>query len=111
MEPMKSLLPIAKWLLRLAVALVVYSKFLSTALSFSFKGSAYYVAIFMVVFTILLIVGGFLKKSSMTVISGLGILVISLILMFSGGITIDTVAANFITAAIGFYFMASGNQG
>lgn len=111
MEPMKSLMPIAKWLLRIAVALVVYSKFLGTVLSFSFKGSAYYVALLMVVFTILLLVGGFLKKSSVTVVSGLTILVVSLILMFSGGITIETIAANFITAAIGFYFMASGNKG
>ena len=111
MEPMKSLFPVAKWLLRIAIALVVYSKFLYTALSFSFKGSAYYVSLLMVIFTILLVVGGFLKKSSMTVISGLAILVISIILMFSGGITIDSVAANFLTAAIGFYFMASGNKG
>ncbi|MBN2522978.1 MAG: hypothetical protein JXB24_06865 [Bacteroidales bacterium] len=111
MEPMKSLVPMAKWLLRIAVALIVYGAFLNTALSFSFSGAGYYFALAMVIFTILLLVGGFLKKSSMTVISGLVILVLSVILMFTGGISLGSIIANFATAAIGFYFMARGNLG
>jgi hypothetical protein len=46
----------------------------------------------------------------MTVISGLAILVISVIFMFSGGISPGSVIANFSTGAIGFFFMANGNK-
>ncbi|MGD2033675.1 MAG: hypothetical protein PVF73_01365 [Bacteroidales bacterium] len=109
MEPIRSLVPLAKWLLRIAVALIVYTQFLSTALSFSFDNAYYFLALAMVIFAILLVVGGFLKKHSMTVISGLVLLVLSVILMFTGGISLASIIGNFTTAAIGFYFMARGN--
>jgi hypothetical protein len=110
MEPMKSFMPLAKWLFRIAVALIVYSAFLDTALTFSFKGTGFYLALLMVIFSVLLIIGAFLKKSSMTVISGLAILVVSVIVMVSDGISLNSIIANFATGAIGFFFMANGNK-
>ncbi len=111
MEPMKSLVPLGKWLLRITVALIIYTSFLDAALTFSFSGMVYFIALAMVIFAILLLVGGFLKKNSVTVISGLVILILSVILMFIDGISIGTVIGNFATASIGLYFMARGNLG
>jgi len=111
MKPVKSLVPLAKWLLRIAAAVIGYVVFLDLALTFSFNDTNYFLALAMVICIVLLLVGGFLKTSSLTVISGLLILLLSVILMFVQGISIDTVMGNFTTAAIGFYFMARGNLG
>jgi hypothetical protein len=110
MKPIKSFIPFAKWLLRLSIALLVYLNYFDTAVTFEFKGLEYFVPFSIVVVTIILLVGGLLKGSTMTMIAGL--------LLFAGVfvqlIMVSTFSVNgligiFPLATMSFYFFASGN--
>jgi len=111
MTPFKSLVPIAKWFLRIAVLVIAYQRYLDTTLSFSFSGMYYFIAALFVIFSILLFIGGFMLNASQTVVSGMAICIISLVLVFNGGFTLNKLLAQFVPAALGFYFMARGNRG
>lgn len=111
MEPVKSLIPIAKWLLRLTVGLAVYSLHFDRMLDFNLTSVNWFISAIITVFTVLLLVGGLVKKSKLTVVSGLIIFVLSVIMMFLGGPNLSSVILHSTPAAIGFYFLARGNKG
>jgi quinol-cytochrome oxidoreductase complex cytochrome b subunit len=110
MEPIKGFMPIAGWLLRLSLGIVVYLHFFDTFLTFSFNNLNYFMALLYIIFTILLIIGGLLKKNATTVISGMVIFILSIAMIFMGQVSIEKVLAYFMPAALGFYFMAAGNR-
>ena len=112
MKPLKSLVPIAKWLLRIAFAVIAYIGYFDNALAITNNaGLDNIIAFIVVVLAVLLLVGGFLNKASLTVISGLLIVFLFVFLMFYDGISIDSILEKITPAAIGFYFMARGNLG
>lgn len=112
MRPVKSMVPLAKWLLRIAAAAFVYLNFFNRAIDFSFNNLSYFLALAFVILVILLVVGGFMKTAKMTVISGLLIWIVCLIQLFGvNGFSLDNLLAIFPLTAIGFYFMARGNLG
>jgi quinol-cytochrome oxidoreductase complex cytochrome b subunit len=111
MEPIKGFMPIARWLLRLSLGIIVYKYFFDTFLTFSFNNLNYFMALLFIIFTVLLIVGGLLKKNATTVISGMVIFILSIALIFMGQVNLDKVLTYFLPATIGFYFMAAGNKG
>jgi len=111
MEPIKGFMPIARWLLRLSLGIVVYKYFFDTFLTFSFNNLNYFMALLFMIFTVLLIIGGLLKKNATTVISGMVIFILSIAMIFMGQVNLEKVLTYFLPAAIGFYFMAAGNKG
>lgn len=113
MKPVKSLVPIAKWLLRVAAIGIVYkSGHFDTVLTLSFKGISYFFSLAFAVLVILLFIGGFLRSSNLTVLSGLFLLVVSLIVLFVQiGFSVPGLLSILPLATIGFYFMARGNLG
>jgi len=110
MEPVKSFLPIAKWMLRLALALLIYIRYMDLVLGFSFDSAAYFIAAGLVIFGVLLVAGGFTKKSDLTVVSGLLIFLLALIMVFIDNFSVNRLITHFPVAAMGFYFMARGNK-
>jgi len=111
MEPIKGFMPIARWLLRLTLGIVVYMHFFDTFLTFSFNNLNYFMALLYIIFTVSLIIGGLLKKNATTVISGMIIFILSIIMIFMGEISLNKVLEYFLPASLGFYFMAAGNKG
>ncbi len=112
MKPVKSLVPLAKWLLRLSVGAIVYLKYFNFAAGFSFNGMSYFVALAFVVFATMLIVGGVMKTAKLSVISGLLITITSLVqLLVVQSFSLDNFLAVLPLASMGFYFMARGNMG
>jgi hypothetical protein len=113
MEPVKSLIPLGKWLLRLTVAVFVYTTYFDTFIGFSFKGFNYFIATAFVLLAVLLIIGGLLKRNTLTVLTAFAICVLSVVMMFliEGKFELSHLYAFFTPAAIGFYFMARGNKG
>ena len=111
MEPIKGFMPVARWLLRASLGIIVYKYFFDTFLTFSFNNLNYFMALLFIIFTILLIVGGLLKKNATTVISGMVIFILSIALIFMGQVNLNKVLTYFLPATIGFYFMAAGNKG
>ena len=112
MKPIKSIIPVAKWLLRVAAVAIVYSNgHIGSALGFSFNGLLYFIALTYTILVLLLMVGAFLKSSKLTVISGLLLLVICLIDLFAlTGFSVPNLLSILPLATIGFYFMAQGNS-
>jgi len=111
MNPIKSLVPVGKWLLRVAVAIVLYSYYFKMFEKFKFDSLEYIIAFVLVVCAVTIIVGGFLKNNTLTVVSGLVICALSVIMIFADGLEFDIILKHFVPAAIGFYFMARGNLG
>ncbi len=112
MRPVKSLVPLAKWFLRIAVAAIIYSEYLNRATSFSFSGLGYFMALIFVILGVLLIVGGLMKTAKLTVVSGLLIWVACIIqLLGVDSFTLINAMSILPLASIGFYFMARGNIG
>lgn len=110
MEPVKSFLPFAKWLLRIALGVIIYTRYMDTALTFTFDTAAYFISTLLVIFGALIIAGGFTKKSDLTVISGLLVFLLALIMIFIDGFSLTRLITNFPASAMGFYFMARGNK-
>ena len=113
MKPLKAAVPLAKWLLRFSLLFFILVLYLNTVLSLDYKNMSFIIAAFFVLFGILLIIGGFLPKASMTVISGLIIFILSIykIVVAFDGVIEPKLVNYFMTGAIGFYFFARGNLG
>ena len=82
MNPVKNLLPIARWFLRISVLVVVFTTYFPIVETLSFDTLSYFIALAFVVFGVLLFVGGFMTNSNMTVVSGLVVFILSMIVMF-----------------------------
>jgi len=111
MKPLKAAIPIAKWLLRLSAGVIVYDRFWRTVENVNVESVSFYIALGIILSTLLLLIGGLLKNNTTTIISGLFIFGISVALMLIGGFTVGKLLENFVLAAIGFYFVARGNWG
>ncbi len=113
MKPVKSLVPLAKWLLRIALVLFIIARYINNLLEFNFNSIPFILAALLFIFGFLLIIGGFMRKASFTVVSGLAIFIISVFQIIgalqSGHFEAFTLL--FLQGAIGFYFMSRGNLG
>jgi hypothetical protein len=111
MKPLKSGLTLSNWMFRISLLLFVLIIFFGGLKSPNFSSSQFYISAVYIIFAALLFFGGFLPKSSMTVISGLILSVMSfgaIFFHFSGKLDID-IANYLIILAIGFYFLCTGN--
>ena len=106
MKPVKVTLRLSKWTLRLSLLLFIYFVYKDIILEFNFNNIEYITILGLAVFSVLLFFGGFLKKSSLTVVSGLLIFLLGIIKLIIGA---DFEAEMFFFITIGFYFLSSGN--
>lgn len=110
MRPMKSFQALSKWLLRIAVVVIVYVRFFDIITTFSFNSFSYFVALAIAVFAVLLFIGGFTKASKLTVLSSLFLVLLCLLQLFAVyGFGVDSVLQVIPLLAIGIHFMARGN--
>ncbi|MCG8702257.1 MAG: hypothetical protein MI922_29665 [Bacteroidales bacterium] len=110
MRPARRLEPITKWILRIAIGIIVYNFYFNTFLKFEFNNFGYFMALAFVLFAVLLIIGGFVHRSTLTVVSGLFIVILALVMIFVGGFTVDKLLTHFPTIAIALYFFTRGNK-
>lgn len=111
MNPIKSLVPTAKWFLRVTALIIIYNKHFELAATFDFNSLQYFLALLLVIAAIILIVGGFSKNSTMTVFSGMAICIFSVVMMFMNDFDLYVLLDEFVPASLGFYFLARGNKG
>lgn len=112
MKPLKSTKPLARWLLRICLAAFIFFTYFNSVKTFDFKNLDFYFAAVYFVFGAFLIIGGFLSKGTMTVISGLIIFLLSvyqLVKSFSGEIN-EQLLVFLLPASIAFYFLSTGND-
>lgn len=112
MKPIKSGLVLAQWLLRITIMLFLLKYFLDDLKTFDFASKSFYIGSAFVILGVMLFIGGFLSKPSMTIISGMIIALLSLykiVLIFSGAFSTEVITF-LIPISVGFYFACSGNQ-
>uniref|UniRef100_UPI0032172512 hypothetical protein n=1 Tax=uncultured Draconibacterium sp. TaxID=1573823 RepID=UPI0032172512 len=111
MGPFKSLVPLAAWMLRLSMGIITYIRYFDEFIKFSFNSVYYFLIAGFVLFTVLLLGGGFSRNNTLTVLSALVLFGLSVTMMFINGFSVDLLLKHFTTAAIAMYFMARGNRG
>ncbi len=112
MKSLKFLHPFTTWLMRLGFAMYAYTKYWQIFKPLDTKNVMFYLALAHLLFGVLLLIGGFMKKPVLTVVSGLAIVVACGYQAYLGRpFILDFPLATLILAAtIGFYFFAHGNQ-
>ncbi len=112
MEQVKAFIPISAWALRIAILVLDYIIFFSALLTPDFKKINYLVAVGFTLFGILLFIGGFMKRGTLTIISSI-FLIIGCgyeIVMHYGFGQGNFVAVFFVFGAISLFFFANGNK-
>ena len=112
MKSLKFLHPVSTWLMRLGFAFYAYTKYWQIFKPLDTKNAMFYVAFAHLLFGLLLLIGGFLKKPVLTVISGLIIfLACGYQAYLSRPFVFDFQLASLILAgSVGLYFFVNGNQ-
>lgn len=112
MEPVKAFFPLTTWFLRIAILVLVYIIYFGTLRSPAWDSIDFWTAVGFAFFSMLLFIGGFMKKSTMTVLS-------ALLLMLGCGYEIvmhygfhkgKFVAIYFVLGALAMFFFANGNK-
>lgn len=112
MKPFKGLFPIVPWLMRIAAVFFVITHFWDAFLNFDIQNLKFYVSALFVVFSILLFIGGFLGKNSLTVVSSLILVLVTIFHAFVMiGAKVNVNFASFILlGTIFLYFLSTGNK-
>lgn len=118
MKPLKNLLPLALWLLRISVLLCIISTYLYVFDHFNYKNINHILALASILSAAFLFIGGFAKKSTLTIIAGLLLCGLQLyhiypLVVHSNSITLAydaRIYANLLLAATGLLFAAHGNN-
>ncbi|MCY1721587.1 hypothetical protein OU798_14620 [Prolixibacteraceae bacterium Z1-6] len=111
MGSFKGLAPIAAWMLRISMGIITYTWYFNQFLKFSFNSVYYFLIAGYVLFTVLLLAGGFSRNNTLTVLSALVLFGLSVTMMFINGFSVDVLMKHFTPAAIAVYFIARGNNG
>lgn len=115
MKPVKSLSLIANWCLRISVLLFMITTYWSIFVHIDFQNLNTFILIGFVycLFGLLLFIGGFQKKASLTVISGIIVFLISIyfiVVTYNEHILDISFLIYFFPCSIGLYFVANGNN-
>ena len=109
MQPIKALLPVSVWLMRTGLVLYAYEEYFKTFTKFHLDKVDFYIAAFFLIFSAIIFVTGFIRRSALTVISGFVITLISIyniIDTIDGGLD-QALILNFLIAGIAIYFLAN----
>ena len=113
MKPIKNLEPIAKWILRCAAVVYVFSLYYKSLQSFEFSNIHYLLNFIYCLFFVLLFIGGFQKGNTLTIISGIVVSLISVYKVYweFNGSFLDTQLYVFLMLlGIGVFFTSRGNS-
>ena len=111
MKPFKSGATLAAWLLRITLLWFVYDHYFKAFPAFDLKSYSFYIHAAYILFAVLLLTGGFLQKSSLTVLAGLALFVLPIIQVIRDfpGDPLKVLPLFLLPLAIGFYFFTAGN--
>jgi hypothetical protein len=112
MKPFKSGQTIAHWLLRLSLVVYIALLFIPHLYPINLNNFHFYLAVAISILGVLILMGGFIVKPTLTVLSGLGILLISGYLFVKGftGVISHSTMLYLIPSVLGFYFFTKGNK-
>jgi hypothetical protein len=111
MNPWKSFTGLASWVMRIAITLVIFAHFFNAFMGFNFQTLGFIIAAVFIVFGVLIFVGGFLSKHTLTVLSALVLLFLSALQAYwaFNGVT-STFSFWLLMCAASLYFLSNGNK-
>ncbi len=109
MQPIKALLPVSIWIMRIGLILFAYDEYFKTFTKFKLNHVDFYIAALFLIFSAIIFVTGIKKRAALTVVSGF---IITLIAIYNVINTIDGgldsgLIINFLIASIAVYFLAN----
>lgn len=112
MDAAKSLYGISTWILRIAVLVILYMIFFVELRNPDFNNKNFWISSAYVFSGILLFIGGFLKKSTVTIISSVLLIAgciykVVLYYFFSTG---HFIAIYFVLFSLALFFLSNGNR-
>lgn len=110
MRPVTSLFPISSFALRLVPLLLVYVFGANDLKEFNFKDLDYLLWFATAVFSVLLIIGAFSSKHTLTVISALLLTISAALMIYFKPFVIVNIFYLLIFICIGLYFFSVGNK-
>ena len=109
MKPIKSLLPVSIWLMRIGLLLFAYSEYFKTFTKFHLDNLHFYIAALFIISAAIIFITGFISRATLTVISGLVIALISvynIIVNIDGGLD-SMLIINVIIGSLAIYFLSN----
>ena len=109
MKPIKALLPVSIWLMRIGLLLFAYSEYFKTFTKFHLDDLGFYIAALFIISAAIIFITGFICRITLTVISGVVISLISIyniIDVIDGGLD-SFLVINIIIASIAVYFLSN----
>ncbi len=113
MNPFKSGIAVGHWLLRLSIVIYIVFQYIDTLKKFNLKNLDFLVAALMFIFSVLLFIGGFTKKTTLTVITSFAITLILIYISVAdfAGFFDPALRIRLLLLSIAFYFFTKGNKG
>ena len=112
MEPLRFAFQLSNWLLRIAMLIMIYMMFFGVFRGFDVSDYETWVAVGFCVLTMLLFIGGFMKKHTLTVITAIFLVLgccYKAFMHFAFGKG-SFIAIYAVFGSIALYFAASGNR-
>ncbi len=112
MKPVKALLPVSRWLLRVTLLTCLILLHGKTILALQYETQPFYIALAFVLFGVLLFAGGFASKPSLTVVSSLLMSLLFVYYIYLGFVPQVTLPQlyNLMFLSVSVYFMSSANK-
>ncbi len=108
MKPIKTLYPLSIWIFRIIIVLFAYYSFFPIVKTLEYQSLYFFMAVFFCIAAIGLFVGGFVNKANTTVLSALGIFLVSLYLIFNSWAGINALRMDYVfVLAIAFFFFTA----
>jgi hypothetical protein len=111
MKPLKNITGLAAWMMRLSLLLTLFIMFFPVFLNFKFNTVDFYIATTVIVFGVLLLVGGIISVP-LTVVSSVVLFAVSvfkIFMTFGGKLNLE-LSCWIVIASICAYFITHGNK-
>jgi len=112
MNPIKFFHPISTWLMRIGIVLFALVNYFFVVQELNMRSIIFYIAFVSILFSVLLFVGGFFRKPTLTVVSSIFLILVAGYQIFTFlpiGLT-NHFTICLLTGAIAMYFLANGNK-
>lgn len=111
MNPWKNFQGLAGWMMRITILLFIFAGFFPAFMRFDVHNLHFFIALGFVIFGVMLFVGGFLSKQTLTVVSALVLFILSVLHAYwsFNGIT-GAFTQWLLMVSVTFYFITHGNK-
>lgn len=112
MKPARILLPLSTFLMRLGAAFYIYLTHFDPIRNPNFQQFHFYLSSLFIIFGLLLVLGAFARKQTLTVLSALVLFLLSLyeVVTFSGSPETLSFVSLVLFGTIGLFFVTNGNK-